>query len=65
METGNGIPALEEHSRTLWQSGYFERILRREETTQRVADYIMANPVRAGLAEQVGDYPYAWAQDYC
>jgi REP-associated tyrosine transposase len=32
--------------------------------TQRVADYIMANPVRAGLAERVGDYPYAWAQDY-
>jgi len=26
-----------QHSRTLWQSGYFERILRREETTQRVA----------------------------
>jgi REP-associated tyrosine transposase len=53
-----------QHGRTLWQSGYFERILRREETTQRVADYIMANPVRAGLAERVGDYPYAWTQDY-
>ena len=43
----------------MWQSRYFERILRREETMQRVADYIMANPVRAGLAERVGDYPYA------
>ena len=53
-----------QHGTTLSQSGYFERILRREETTQRVADYIMANPVRAGLAERVGDYPYAWAQDY-
>ena len=47
--------------RTLWQSGYFERILRREETTELVANYILANPVRTGLAKHVGEYPYAWA----
>jgi len=47
--------------RTLWQSGYFERILRREETTKLVANYILANPVRTGLAKHVGEYPYAWA----
>jgi putative transposase len=48
------------YGRTLWQSGYFERILRRAETTEVVANYIMANPVRAGLAKEVGVYPYAW-----
>ena len=46
--------------RTLWQSGYFERILRREDTTEGVANYILANPVRAGLAKELGEYPYAW-----
>jgi REP-associated tyrosine transposase len=49
------------YGRTLWQSGYFERILRRAETTELVANYIIANPVRAGLAKHVGEYPYAWA----
>jgi len=47
--------------RTLWQSGYFKRIPRREETTELVANYILANPVRTGLAKHVGEYPYAWA----
>jgi REP element-mobilizing transposase RayT len=33
----------------LWQEGYFDRILRREEDTRGVVAYIWGNPVRAGL----------------
>jgi REP element-mobilizing transposase RayT len=47
----------------LWQPGFFERVLRREEATATVAAYIVANPVRAGLATRVGEYRYAWAKD--
>jgi putative transposase len=50
------------HHGRLWQPGYFERVLRAEETTAAVSAYIVANPVRAGLARRVGDYPYAWAK---
>ena len=46
---------------TLWQDGYFERVLRRDEDTQSVIDYILANPIRAGLVERAVDYPFSWA----
>jgi len=41
-----------------WQAGYHDRALRREEDLRSVARYVVANPVRAGLVERVGDYPH-------
>jgi len=46
---------------TVWQPGYFDHAVRAEESLARQALYILGNPVRAGLAGQVGDYPYAWS----
>ncbi len=42
----------------VWQKGFHDRALRSEEDMQGVARYIVANPLRAGLVECVGDYPY-------
>ena len=42
----------------LWQAGYHDRALRREEDAYTAARYIVANPVRAGLVDKVGDYPH-------
>jgi len=47
---------------SLWQAGYFDHALRREESLVRHARYIAANPVRAGLSQQVGEYPFAWCR---
>lgn len=41
----------------LWQDGFHDRALRREEDVLPVARYIVANPLRAGLVARVGDYP--------
>jgi putative transposase len=41
----------------VWQKGYHDRAIRREEDLQSVARYIVANPLRAGLVRRVGDYP--------
>ncbi len=41
----------------LWQRGYHDHALRREEDMKQVARYIIANPLRAGLVEHIGDYP--------
>ncbi|EJL98684.1 transposase [Pseudomonas sp. GM102] len=41
----------------VWQHGYHDRAIRKEEDLQAVARYIVANPLRAGLVEKVGDYP--------
>ncbi|BCX65491.1 MULTISPECIES: REP-associated tyrosine transposase [Pseudomonas] len=42
---------------SLWQSGFHDRAIRKEEDLQAVARYIVANPLRAGLVDKVGDYP--------
>jgi REP element-mobilizing transposase RayT len=41
----------------VWQHGYHDRAIRKEEDLQAVARYIVANPLRAGLVGRVGDYP--------
>jgi len=43
----------------LWQEGYFERVLREEDTTLDVIAYILQNPVRAGLVDNPGVYPFS------
>ena len=42
----------------LWQRYGFERIVRDSEQTFVVARYILANPVRAGLARTIDEYPF-------
>jgi putative transposase len=42
----------------LWQAGYYDRVLRHEEATAGVVQYIIQNPVRAKLVESPGDYPH-------
>jgi len=41
----------------LWQRGYYDRALRRDEDLKDAARYIVMNPIRAGLVTRVGDYP--------
>ena len=41
----------------LWQKGYHDHALRREDDLRQVARYVIANPLRAGLVRQIGDYP--------
>lgn len=46
----------------VWQPGYHDHCLRDDAALIRHARYIMANPVRAGLSERIGDYPHAWCR---
>jgi REP element-mobilizing transposase RayT len=41
----------------VWQRGFHDRALRKEEDLKHVARYIVANPLRAGLVGKIGDYP--------
>jgi putative transposase len=53
-------------SGSLWQRGYHERALRTPESVRTAARYVVANPLRAGLVERVGDYPHwdcIWMQE--
>jgi putative transposase len=43
----------------LWQVGFFDHVLRSDESTERHVDYVLGNPVRAGLARTIDEYPFA------
>ena len=46
----------------VWQPERFDRALRSDESMRAVADYICANPVRAGLASQEHAYEWLWRE---
>ncbi len=46
----------------VWQAGYYDHAIRTEESLREQAMYILANPVRAKLAERLGEYPNAWCR---
>ena len=57
--------------RTLWQRSFYDHGLRREESVDRVAQYIFENPVRADLVASPQDYLWSgsnvwpeWRQGY-
>ncbi len=47
-----------ERTGALWQRAYHDHALRNDEDVVTVARYIVANPIRAGLVQRAGDYPF-------
>ena len=43
----------------LWQRGFYDHILRCEEDVKETARYILGNPVRKGLVENLVDYTFS------
>jgi REP element-mobilizing transposase RayT len=41
----------------IWQKGFHDRALRRDEDVRTVARYTVMNPVRAGIVSRIWDYP--------
>ncbi|MDO6489516.1 transposase [Colwellia sp. 6_MG-2023] len=57
---GRSSRAINEHSNKIkfsWQRGFHDHAIRTEESLIAVSRYIVANPLRAGLVENVRDYP--------
>jgi len=42
----------------LWQPGFFDHILRSDESYAKKWNYVRDNPVRAGLVDSPDDWPY-------
>ena len=45
--------------RNLWQKGYCDHVVRDSESAGEIAWYIFLNPVRAGLASTVWEWPHS------
>jgi REP-associated tyrosine transposase len=59
-----GFEFKQHHRQKLWQRGYYEHVLRSDERTEDVVRYIIENPLRKGLVENILDYPY-WGSSLC
>ena len=46
-----------------WQQDFFEHRMRCEESRREKADYILANPVRAGLVTRPEEWPFVYFGD--
>jgi REP element-mobilizing transposase RayT len=44
----------------VWQEEFFDHVLRSNESLAEKMEYVCQNPVRAGLAECVGEYRWLW-----
>ncbi|MCF6781769.1 REP-associated tyrosine transposase [Stutzerimonas stutzeri] len=55
--TARQVNRMRETTGALWQAGFHDHAVRRDEDIQALARYIVANPLRAGLVSRVGDYP--------
>jgi REP element-mobilizing transposase RayT len=42
----------------IWQRGFHDHALRSDEDVRDIARYIVANPLRAGLVNSIGEYPH-------
>jgi len=52
------LQACSGHAHPTWQPGYFDHALRKEKDLVGVSRYIVANPIRAGLVDDIGQYPH-------
>ena len=44
--------------RSVFQKGFYDHGVRRDEDVKAIARYIVANPLRAGLVERIEEYPH-------
>ena len=42
----------------LWQEGYYEHTIRSDSSLLKQSRYVVANPLRAGLVDDIGKYPH-------
>ncbi len=56
--TARKINAIRDTRGQIWQKGFYDRAIRRDEDIEDVARYIVANPIRSGLVRSIRDYPH-------
>ena len=44
--------------RPLWQPGFFDHVLRNDESYSQKWEYVRENPVRTGLVVRAAEWPY-------
>ena len=45
---------------SIWQKSFYERSIRNDCELENTTHYIMENPIRAGIVQNIREYPYCW-----
>ena len=48
----------------LWQTEFFDHVIRKDENLQEKINYIRLNPVRRGLVDRPEDYEWLWERSF-
>ena len=54
-----GKPIETPRSTPIWQRGFFDHVLRSDESYAQKWNYVRENPVRAGLVDNADEWPYS------
>ena len=60
--SGLALNRLQGRRGAVWQAGFYDHAVRTDASLRKHALYILGNPVRAGLTERIGEYPFAWTR---
>lgn len=60
--TAHAINDTLKRSGAVWQRNYLDRSIRGRRDYEEVWNYILQNPVKAGLVRRWSDYPYVWCR---
>lgn len=44
----------------LWRRGFWDHVLRSDESLRTVCEYVLGNPVRKGFVDRWEDWPHSW-----
>ena len=64
MKQYSGFHFKKNFGQQLWQRYGYEHVIRDDERTENVIRYVLENPIRAGLVQQVHEYPYMGSSHY-
>ena len=47
----------------LWQRSFYDHVIQGRESVAEVCEYVLNNPIRAGLVLKWEEYPYSWVSE--
>jgi REP element-mobilizing transposase RayT len=59
----SGYHMKRETGRRLWADGYYDRVVRHDEDPRSYIEYILRNPVTAGITVAIGLHPHTWSDE--
>lgn len=61
--TANQANKLLRRSGAFWETESYDHVIRNEAEFNRIQNYVVKNPVKAGLVDDWRDWPWSWKRE--